>query len=73
MKSNTSDSGYLNISEMSNQQLLSLLTSSGSEQQELFKQARAVRHQHLGDEIKLRGVIEMSNICQKNCDYCAVR
>jgi len=58
---------------MSNQQLLSLLTSSGSEQQELFKQARAVRHQHLGDEIKLRGVIEMSNICQKNCDYCAMR
>lgn len=73
MKSNTSDSSYLNISEMSDQQLLSLLTSSGSEQQELFKQAKAVRHQHLGDEIKLRGVIEISNICQKNCDYCAMR
>jgi biotin synthase len=42
-------------------------------QQELFKQARAVRHQYLGDEIKLRGVIEISNICQKNCDYCAMR
>jgi len=73
MKSNTSDSRYLNITGMSDQQLLSLLTSSGSEQQELFKQARAVRHQHLGDEIKLRGVIEISNICQKNCDYCAMR
>lgn len=42
-------------------------------QQELFRQARAVRHQYFGDEIKLRGVIEMSNICQKNCDYCAMR
>jgi biotin synthase len=57
----------------SDQQLLRWLTSTGDVQQELFKQARAVRHQCLGDEIKLRGVIEISNICQKNCDYCAMR
>lgn len=55
------------------QQLLSLLTSTGDVQQELFSQARTTRHQYLGDEIKLRGVIEISNICQKNCDYCAMR
>jgi len=58
---------------MSDQQLLSLLTSTGDMQQELFKQARAMRHQYLGDEIKLRGVIEISNFCQKKCDYCAMR
>ena len=73
MKPNTLDSRYLNISEMSDQQLLSLLTSTGDVQQELFKQASAMRHQYLGDEIKLRGVIEISNICQKDCDYCAMR
>lgn len=60
-------------STMSDQQLLSLLTSTGDMQQELFKQARVIRHQYLGDEIKFRGVIEISNICQKNCDYCAMR
>jgi biotin synthase len=58
---------------MSDQQLLNSLTSTGDVQQELFKQARAMRHQYLGDEITLRGVIEISNICQKNCDYCAMR
>lgn len=58
---------------MTDQQLLSLLTSKGDAQQELFKHARAVRHQYLGDEIKFRGVIEISNVCQKNCDYCAMR
>lgn len=58
---------------MNDQQLLTLLTSTGDAQQELFKQARAIRHQYLGDEIKFRGVIEISNICQKNCDYCAMR
>lgn len=56
----------------SDQQLLILLTSTGDEQQKLFKQARELRHQYLGDEIKLRGVIEISNFCQKNCDYCAM-
>lgn len=50
-----------------------LLICMGDMQQELFKQAREVRHQYLGDEIKLRGVIEISNICQKDCDYCAMR
>ncbi len=62
------------ISEyMSNQQLSTLLTSSGNMQQELFRKAREIRRQYLGNEIKLRGVIEISNICQKNCDYCAMR
>jgi biotin synthase len=58
---------------MNDKQLLGLLTVMGDVQQELFEQARAVRHQYLGDEITLRGVIEISNICQKSCDYCAMR
>lgn len=70
-----SDQQLLNLltSTPGDQQLLCLLTSTGDLQQELFEQARATRHRHLGDEIKLRGVIEISNICQKNCDYCAMR
>ncbi len=59
--------------DMSNRQLLTLLTSSEDIQQELFRRAREIRRQYLGNEIKLRGVIEISNICQKNCDYCAMR
>jgi biotin synthase len=61
------------IPNLGHQQLSRLLNSTGDVQQELFDQARAVRRQYLGDEIKLRGVIEISNICQKNCDYCAMR
>lgn len=58
---------------INDQQLLRLLTSTEDVQQELFKHARDIRYQYLGDEIKLRGVIEISNFCQKNCDYCAMR
>jgi len=61
------------IPAMSDPQLLRLLTSTGDVQQELFERARAIRHRYSGDEVKLRGVIEISNICQKNCDYCAMR
>jgi biotin synthase len=60
-------------STMDDQQILRLLNSTGNVQQELFEQARSVRHRYLGDEIKFRGVIEISNICRKNCDYCAMR
>ena len=49
------------------------LTASGDAQQELFRRARAVRRETLGDEVMLRGVIEISNYCQKRCDYCAMR
>jgi len=39
----------------------------------LFARARAVRQEELGDEVLLRGVIEISSYCQKHCDYCSMR
>lgn len=42
-------------------------------QQELFRQARAVRRENGDDSVMLRGVIEISNYCEKRCNYCAMR
>lgn len=53
--------------------LLPLLTAEGELQQRLFERARQVRHAAGKDDVVLRGVIEISNACQKNCDYCAMR
>jgi biotin synthase len=50
-----------------------LLQLEGEIQQQLFKKAREIRRLHEGDDVMLRGVIEISNSCQKNCDYCAMR
>lgn len=50
-----------------------LLTCEGEEQQALFQAARAARQAAGMDAVKLRGVIELSNYCQKTCDYCAIR
>lgn len=49
------------------------LGATGDAQQELFRRARAVRDEHCGSHVVLRGLVEVSNYCQKKCDYCALR
>lgn len=39
----------------------------------LCRQADIVRHNFVGDEVHLRGLIEFSNICRNNCLYCGIR
>lgn len=39
----------------------------------LFAAADKVRHDYVGDEVHLRGLIEFSNICKNNCLYCGLR
>lgn len=40
---------------------------------ELFKAADEVRERYLGKEVFLRGIIEFSNFCRRNCLYCGLR
>jgi biotin synthase len=39
----------------------------------LFSYANKVRKENVGDEVHLRGLIEFSNICKRNCKYCGLR
>ncbi len=39
----------------------------------IFDAANRVRKKYVGDEVHLRGLIEFSNICTKNCLYCGLR
>ena len=39
----------------------------------LFRHAAAVKEQHVGKVTWLRGLIETSNICEKDCLYCGIR
>ncbi len=36
----------------------------------LWKKADQVRKEHVGDEVHLRGLIEISNFCVRKCKYC---
>ena len=39
----------------------------------LFGWAEAVRKEHVGDAVHLRGLIEISNYCSRQCGYCGLR
>jgi biotin synthase len=39
----------------------------------LFAQADEVRRRHVGDAVHLRGLIEISNYCVRQCGYCGLR
>lgn len=39
----------------------------------LWARADAVRAEHVGDDVHLRGLIELSNYCVRHCLYCGIR
>ncbi len=39
----------------------------------LFEKARQVRHEHYGNKVFTRGLIEISNYCKNDCYYCGIR
>jgi biotin synthase len=39
----------------------------------LWTEANRVRHENVGDEVHLRGLIEISNYCARQCGYCGLR
>lgn len=53
--------------------LVTLLSARGAQLEALSRAAQAVRMQTLGPAVYLRGLIELSNRCQKNCLYCGIR
>ena len=57
---------------LSFEEIVSLLKDD-SENEYLFKKADEVRKKFVGDEVHLRGLIEISNICGRDCLYCGLR
>ncbi|MDR1054783.1 MAG: [FeFe] hydrogenase H-cluster radical SAM maturase HydE [Prevotellaceae bacterium] len=53
--------------------LVRMLLAKGEEQDRLFAQAAKIRSQYVGNKVYLRGLIELSNHCRKNCLYCGIR
>ncbi len=60
----------MNLTE---KEVLSLLKAEGKELAALYKQADQVRQENVGDEVYLRGILEVSNYCKKSCNYCGIR
>ena len=46
---------------------------SDSVNDELFQKADKIRQENVGDDVHLRGLIEFSNICKRQCKYCGLQ
>lgn len=57
---------------MNKQEIIDIL-SDNSKNDWLFKEADRMRRENVGDEVHLRGLIEFSNICKRQCKYCGLR
>lgn len=56
------------------QYLMELLSTEGEANlAALYKQAYEIKKQTVGTTVYFRGIIELSNICAKNCHYCGIR
>ena len=67
-------SEILNKPELSKADIIRLLSITGkSEQEELLSKAYLVKEKTIGRNVYLRGLIEFSNLCRKNCLYCGIR
>ncbi len=59
---------------MTKSEILKLLnTEDDKALEKLYRQAYAVKLSNVGNKVYLRGIIEFSNICEKNCFYCGIR
>ncbi len=54
-------------------EIIQLLSTSGDDEVALFEHSSKVKQDNVGNIVYLRGLIEYSNICSKNCLYCGIR
>ncbi|HEV3141348.1 MAG TPA: radical SAM protein [Vicinamibacterales bacterium] len=50
-----------------------MITAEGAAQERLHAQAAAIRDRVFERSVVVRGVIEITNLCRVNCDYCPMR
>jgi biotin synthase len=58
--------------ELTKDEIVQLLESDDIND-ELLKAADYAREKYVGNEVHLRGLVEFTNICSKNCFYCGLR
>ena len=58
----------------SREELVALLDEQDPNQvSRLYREADLTRREFMGDEVHIRGIVEFSNYCRKDCLYCGLR
>ena len=54
-------------------ELENMLTCRGEEENRLYSESKRIKNETIGNNVYLRGLIEISNICTKDCFYCGIK
>ncbi|MBI9053700.1 MAG: [FeFe] hydrogenase H-cluster radical SAM maturase HydE [Bacteroidales bacterium] len=63
----------LKQAKLSKEDVITLLQTDKIDRNKIFTHAAKVKADNVGKKVYYRGLIEMSNICSKNCYYCGIR
>jgi biotin synthase len=60
-------------SEFTKTDIIAMLSAQGDDEKLLFAKAKEIKEKEIGKKVHYRGLVEFSNICEKNCLYCGIR
>ncbi len=63
----------INKTSFIKEDIVAMLSAQGDDQKALFAKAKEIKEQEIGKKVYYRGLVEFSNICEKNCLYCGIR
>jgi len=63
----------LNKKTLTKEDIILLLKTNKEDALKLFTKALEVKKQTVGNKVYYRGLVELSNICEKDCLYCGIR
>ena len=63
----------LSKESLNKQDIIAMLNAEGDDKTLLFKKSREITDEQIGNKVHLRGLIEYSNVCVKDCFYCGIR
>jgi biotin synthase len=63
----------IDFQQLDRKSIITLLEANSTLQKELFQKADNIRKREVGNKVFFRGLIEFSNLCNKDCYYCGIR
>ncbi len=66
-------SDIINQKDFTKSDIISMLSAKGNDEKLLFAKAKEIKEIEIGKKVYYRGLVEFSNICEKNCLYCGIR
>lgn len=66
-------SDILKKTQLNAKDLITLLKAEDNDKELLLKKSAEIKEKYVGNIVYYRGLVEFSNICEKNCYYCGIR